>query len=62
MCPRDICTTTNNWDVQDGKFYLDSHPNEIVVLTARKFVYRSLESKPFTVTWSRLTEKEAEGK
>jgi hypothetical protein len=62
MCPRDICTTTNQWDVQDGKFYLDSHPNEIVVLTAKKFVYRSLETKPFTVTWTRLSEKEAEGK
>jgi len=62
MCPRDICTTTNRWDVRNGKFYLDSEPNEIVVLTDRKFVYRSLGAKPFTVTWARLTEKEAEGK
>ena len=62
MCPRDISTTTNRWDVKDGKFYLDSDPHEIVVLTDKKFVYRTLGAKPFTVSWTRLTEKEAEGK
>jgi hypothetical protein len=61
MCPRDISTTTNRWDVKDGKFYLDSDPHEIVVLTDKKFVYRALGAKSFTVTWARLTEKEAEG-
>jgi hypothetical protein len=62
MCPRDISTTTNRWDVKGGQFYLDSDPHEIVVLTDKKFVYRSVGAKPFTVTWARLTEKEAEGK
>jgi hypothetical protein len=62
MCPRDISTTTNRWDVKGGKFYLDADPHEILVLTDKKFVYRSLGAKPFTVTWARLTEKEAEGK
>ena len=62
MCPRDISTTTNRWDVKDGKFYLDSDPHEIVVLTDKKFVYRTLGAKPFTFSWTRLTEKEAEGK
>jgi hypothetical protein len=62
MCPRDISTTTNRWEVKDGKFYLDADPHEILVLNDKKFVYRSLGAKPFTVTWARLTEKEAEGK
>lgn len=62
MCPRDISTTTNRWDVKGGRFYLDSAPHEILVLTDRKFVYRATGSNPFTVTWGRLTEKEAEGK
>jgi hypothetical protein len=62
MCPRDISTTTNRWDVKGGQFYLDSDPHEIVVLTDKKFVYRSTGPKSFTVTWARLTEKEAEGK
>lgn len=62
MCPRDISTTTNRWEVKGGKFYLDSDPHEIITLTERKFVYRSLGPKPFTVTWARLTENEAEGK
>ena len=62
MCPRDISTTTNRWDVKDGKFYLDSDAHEIVVLTDKKFVYRTLGAKPFTFSWTRLTEKEAEGK
>lgn len=62
MCPRDISTTTNRWDVKNGRFYLDSDPHEILILTNKKFAYRSLGTKPFTVTWSRLTEKEAEGK
>jgi hypothetical protein len=62
MCPRDISTTTNRWDVKDGQFYLDSDPHEIVALTEKKFVYRSVGLKSFTVTWARLTEKQAEGK
>ena len=62
MCPRDISTTTNRWDVKDGRLYLDSTPHDILVLTDKKFVYRATGSKPFTVTWTRLTEKEAEGK
>jgi len=62
MCPRDISTTTNRWQVKNGKFYLDSGPHEIVALTDTKFVYCSLGSKAFTVTWRRLTEKEAEWK
>ncbi len=62
MCPRDISTTTNRWDVKEGRFYLDSDPHEILTLTDKKFVYRSTGSNPFTVTWARLTEKEAEGK
>jgi hypothetical protein len=62
MCPRDISTTTNRWEVKDGKFYLDTEPHEIVALTDAKFVYRSLGSKAFTVRWKRLTEKEAEWK
>ena len=62
MCPRNISTTTNRWEVKNGKFYLDSEAHEIVALTDTKFVYRSLGSKAFTVTWRRLTEKEAEWK
>jgi hypothetical protein len=62
MCPRDISTTTNRWDVRDGMFYLDGDPHKIVSLTDQQFVYRSIGAKPFTVTWKRLTEKEAEGR
>jgi hypothetical protein len=62
MCPRDISTTTNRWAVKGGQFYLDSEPHEILILTHKKFAYRSLGENPFTVTWARLTEKEAEGK
>ena len=62
MGARDISTTANRWEVKDGKFYLDAEPHEIVALTDAKFVYRSLGSKAFTVTWKRLTEKEAEWK
>jgi hypothetical protein len=58
MCPRHISTR----EVKAGKFYLDSEPYQIVALTDTKFIYRSLGSKAFTVTWRRLTEKDAEGK
>jgi hypothetical protein len=62
MCPRDICTTKNRWDVKGGQLYLDATPYQILVLTDSKFVYRSLDSNPYTVSWRRLTEKEAEGR
>jgi hypothetical protein len=62
MCPRDISTTTNRWDVKDGMFYLDGDAHKIVSLTDQQFVYRSTGTKPFTVTWKRLTEQQAEGR
>jgi hypothetical protein len=62
MCPRDISTTTNRWDVKDGMFYLDGDAHKIISLTDQQFVYRSTGAKPFTVTWKRLSEQQAEGR
>ena len=62
MCPRDICTTTNRWNVKDGMFYLDNDTFKIVTLNDHQFVYRSTGANPFTVTWKRLTEQQAEGR
>lgn len=60
MCPRSICTTTNKWEVKAGLFYWDSEPNEIVLLNAKKFVYRSIAKKELTYTLVRTSEAEAE--
>ena len=40
MLPRKYATTTNRWDVKDGRFYQDGDACEIVTLTDKKFVYR----------------------
>ena len=40
MCPRAYCTTTNRWNVKDGRFYQDGDAYQIVTLTNNKFVYR----------------------
>jgi hypothetical protein len=61
MCPRSISTTTNRWHVKGGLFYWDSEPNEILVLTNKKFVFRSTGDNRTTFTYKRVTKKEAEG-
>ena len=60
MCPRDICTTTNKWDVKNGKFYQDSEPYDIVMLTDKKFVYRPAGKKEPTYTLERATKEEVD--
>jgi hypothetical protein len=40
--PRKYATTTDHWNVKDGKFYLGGDPNTIVTLTDKKFVYRGI--------------------
>jgi hypothetical protein len=61
MCPRSICTTTNKWDVKNGRFYWDGEANEILLLTNKKFSYRAVGKSGPTFTLDRTTEKEAEG-
>jgi hypothetical protein len=57
MLPRKDATTTNRWDVRNGKFYQDGGPYEILSLTDKKFVYRVGSS---TATLIRSTKEEAD--
>lgn len=59
MCPRDISTTKMQWEVRDGKFYLDGKPHQIVTLTAKTFAFRG---DGVTFTYKRLTQQQAEGR
>ena len=57
MLPHKDATTTNRWDVRNGKFYQDGGPYEILSLTDKKFVYRVGSS---TATLIRSTKEEAD--
>lgn len=57
MCPRKFATTTNRWDVRDGRFYQDGGACEIVTLTDKKFVYRDSRG---TYVLTRSTKEEAD--
>ena len=50
MCPRKYATTTDHWNVKDGKFYWDNQPHSIVTLTDKKFVYREIGGHGTTFT------------
>lgn len=60
MCPRSICTTTNKWDVKNGRFYWDSEPHEILQLDGKSFVYRAVGSSGEGYRLRRISKREAE--
>lgn len=60
MCPQDICTTTNRWDVKNGLFYWDSEPNDILTLTSKEFSFRRAGSKDKPYKMTKITKAEAE--
>ncbi|MEP7015031.1 MAG: hypothetical protein ABI925_06305 [Verrucomicrobiota bacterium] len=57
MLPRKYATSTNHWDVRNGKFYQDGGPYGIISLTDKKFVYRINSG---TATLIRSTKEEAD--
>ena len=60
MCPRKYATTTDQWNVKDGKFYWDNLPHTIVTLTDKKFVYREIGGHGTTFTLIRGTKEEVD--
>ena len=60
MCPRSICTTTNRWDVKNGRFYWDSEPHEILTLDGQNFVYREVGASSEPYKLKRISAREAE--
>jgi uncharacterized repeat protein (TIGR03803 family) len=57
--PRKYATTTDHWNVKDGKFYWDNLPHTIVTLTDKKFVYREIGGHG-TATLIRGTKEEVD--
>jgi hypothetical protein len=58
MCPRKYATTTNHWNVKDGKFYWSNSRFAIVTLTDKKVVCREIGGQGNTLNLVRRTKEE----
>jgi len=53
-------TTTNQWNVKGGIYFLDAKPYDIVSLTDNTFVFRSRENSNLTFTLKRCMPSDIE--